>query len=235
MTAQPNGILLGYARVSTLDQNPALQRDALLKAGVHPDFLFEEKKSGRNAKDRPVLQDMLLRLRAGDTVIIWKLDRLGRSVKDLYSLCAKFQERGVSLRCIQDPIDTTTATGKLFFGMMAVIAEFESDLISERTKAGLAVSKKKGRRGGRKPKLTPAQVQTAWLSQVIDGVSAKMAAEDAGVSKSTLYETYRRYELMEGEYLKGLDEVPFPEQPINQGKAKPKATGRRKRKPRSAA
>lgn len=149
---------IGYARVSTADQHLALQEDALLAAGVSPDFMFSEHKSGANAK-RPALEDCMKILRKGDTLVIWKLDRLGRSLKDLIVLMETFHERGVELVSLQDAIDTNTPTGKLLFHMLGAIAEFERAMIVDRTLAGLAASRLRGRKGGRKPKLNDAKVR----------------------------------------------------------------------------
>jgi DNA invertase Pin-like site-specific DNA recombinase len=140
--------------VSTQDQNLDLQLDDLTKAGCQR--VFQEKVS--SAKARPQLQKMLDILREGDTVIVWKLDRLGRSLKELFTLVDDFQRKGIGFRSLNDAIDTTTAQGRLVFNLFASLAEFERDMIRERTKAGLAAARARGRVGGR-PKGLSAQAQ----------------------------------------------------------------------------
>ncbi|QJD81691.1 recombinase family protein (plasmid) [Spirosoma rhododendri] len=147
-------MLFGYARVSTQDQNLDLQLDDLTKAGCQR--VFQEKVS--SAKARPQLQKMLDILREGDTVIVWKLDRLGRSLKELFTLVDDFQRKGIGFRSLNDAIDTTTAQGRLVFNLFASLAEFERDMIRERTKTGLAAARARGRVGGR-PKGLSVQAQ----------------------------------------------------------------------------
>lgn len=149
-----SAMLFGYARVSTQDQNLDLQLDDLTKAGCQR--VFQEKVS--SAKARPQLQKMLDILREGDTVIVWKLDRLGRSLKELFTLVDDFQRKGIGFRSLNDAIDTTTAQGRLVFNLFASLAEFERDMIRERTKAGLAAARARGRVGGR-PKGLSVQAQ----------------------------------------------------------------------------
>ena len=143
-------MLFGYARVSTQDQSLILQLDDLKKAGCQR--IFQEKVS--SAKERPQLQKLLEVLREGDMIIVWKLDRLGRSLKELFTLTNDFQVRGIGFRSLNDAIDTTTAQGRLVFNLFASLAEFERDLIRERTKAGLAAARARGRVGGRPKGLT---------------------------------------------------------------------------------
>lgn len=152
--SQSSCLLFGYARVSTQDQNLDLQLDDLTKAGCQR--VFQEKVS--SAKARPQLQKMLDILREGDTVIVWKLDRLGRSLKELFTLVDDFQRKGIGFRSLNDAIDTTTAQGRLVFNLFASLAEFERDMIRERTKAGLAAARARGRVGGR-PKGLSVQAQ----------------------------------------------------------------------------
>ncbi|WP_254448877.1 recombinase family protein [Spirosoma rhododendri] len=149
-----SAMLFGYARVSTQDQNLDLQLDDLTKAGCQR--VFQEKVS--SAKARPQLQKMLDILREGDTVIVWKLDRLGRSLKELFTLVDDFQRKGIGFRSLNDAIDTTTAQGRLVFNLFASLAEFERDMIRERTKTGLAAARARGRVGGR-PKGLSVQAQ----------------------------------------------------------------------------
>ena len=144
-TSTPATMVLGYARVSTLDQNEDLQLDALSAAGC--DQVFTDHASGRLAS-RPALDDLLSRVRPGDTLVVWKLDRLGRSLKHLLEVVAFLEERGVALRVLTEQIDTSTPGGKLVFHVFGALAEFERDLIRERTRAGLAAARARGRVGG---------------------------------------------------------------------------------------
>lgn len=143
--------MVGYARVSTADQNPQLQIDALLRAGVHEDDLFVEKVSGA-AKKRPQFDAMMKDIRKGDVVVVWKLDRLGRDNVALHQTAERIREKGADLRLLDNSgLDTRTAAGRLMFGMLAVMAQFERDVNRERTMAGLAAAKARGRVGGRQP------------------------------------------------------------------------------------
>lgn len=137
---------IGYARVSTQDQNLDMQIDALKNAGC--EIIFEEKISGKS-KERPELTKLFEKLRKGDTVVVWKLDRLGRSLIDLIDLITKMQQLDVSFLSIQDGINTNTATGRFTFNIFASLAEFEREIISERTRAGLTSARARGRKGGR--------------------------------------------------------------------------------------
>lgn len=141
-----DGIRFGYARVSTLDQNLDLQRDALAKAGC--DRVFEDTASGAKA-ERAGLEQALSHLRDGDTLVVWKLDRLGRSLKHLIETVQELEKRGIGFKSLQESIDTTTSGGKLIFHIFAALAEFERDIIRERTQAGLAAARVRGRNGGR--------------------------------------------------------------------------------------
>jgi DNA invertase Pin-like site-specific DNA recombinase len=148
-------MFIGYARVSTQDQNLELQREALTQAGCQK--LFEDKMSGTRA-DRPGLAKALEMLREGDTLVVWKLDRLGRSVKQLVDLVGELHQQGVQFKSVTDAIDTGTPSGRFFFHVMASLAEMERELTVERTRAGLEVARQLGRRGGRKRKMT----DTLW-------------------------------------------------------------------------
>src|ERR1035438_4519595 len=148
----------GYARVSTDDQNPALQVDALKKAKCA--HIFQDKLTGATVK-RPALKKCLKNLRAGDTLIVWKLDRLGRSLRDLITILDGLKERGVIFRSLTEAIDTHTPTGRAMWQMIGVMAEFERSLISERTRAGVMDAKRRGVKFGRKPTLTPDQIEHA--------------------------------------------------------------------------
>ncbi|MEQ9404788.1 MAG: recombinase family protein [Cyclobacteriaceae bacterium] len=151
---------VGYARVSTQDQKLELQISELEKYGCEK--VFREKKSA--VKERPQLDKLLAHLRKGDAVVVWKLDRLGRSLRHLIDLVALFKEKGVDFVSLNDNIDTTTIQGRLIFNIFASFAEFERELISERTKAGLKSAREQGRVGGRKPGLTDEAKTKAWAA-----------------------------------------------------------------------
>ena len=180
MTAQR----IGYARVSTGDQSLSLQQDALQQAGCGT--LYEDVASGKNT-DRPELSNCLKALRAGDTLVVWRLDRLGRSLPDLVQIVAQLEARGVQLESLQERIDTSTATGRLVFHLFGSLAEFERNLIRERTLAGLAAARARGRQGGRKPALTPAQIREIRVLMADKSIPVSQIAERYGVSRSTLY------------------------------------------------
>jgi DNA invertase Pin-like site-specific DNA recombinase len=177
-------MLVGYARVSTADQNLDLQRDALRLAGV--DRVFTDQASGRK-DDRPGLAAALAALQAGDVLVVWKLDRLGRSLKHLVETVSVLERRRVGLRVLSGGIDTTSAAGRLVFGIFAALAEFEAELIRERTLAGLAAAKKRGRKGGRPRALTTKQLDHARMLVALGRTSVKEVAATLGVSRSTLY------------------------------------------------
>ena len=174
-------MLIGYARVSTVDQDPSLQLDALRAAGC--DELFEERASGVRA-DRPVLAEAMKYAREGDTLVVWRLDRFGRSLKDLIQKVEALRERGIGFRSLAESVDTTTAGGQLVFG---ALAEFERELIRERTMAGLAAARARGRKGGRPPKMTKQKVKQASLLLADPTTDVRAVCETLGVSKSTLY------------------------------------------------
>ena len=176
-------MLIGYARVSTHDQNLDLQTAALQSAVC--ERIFDDKLSGTR-RDRPGLERALDLLREGDTLVVWKLDRLGRSVKDLVELVGELEKRGVHFRSLTDAIDTSTPAGRFFFHVMASLAQMERELLIERTQAGLEAAKVAGRVGGRKPKMTPAKLKAA--QQLLDaGVPPKDVAANLGISVPTLY------------------------------------------------
>ncbi len=179
---------IGYARVSTADQNPELQLDALRDAGC--DRIFTDHASGAKTS-RPELDRALDRLRAGDTLVVWKLDRLGRSLPHLVETIKDLSDRDVGFRSLQDPVDTTTSGGRLVFHIFAALAEFERDLIRERTNAGLAAARARGRVGGRKRALTPAQVTMARELLTDPKRDVANVAASFKVSRATLYRALR--------------------------------------------
>ena len=174
---------IGYARVSTLDQHLDLQIDALSKAGCSR--LFEDKMSGSRA-ERPGLAKALEMLREGDTLVVWKLDRLGRSVKHLVDLVGQLHQQGVQFKSLTDAIDTGTPSGRFFFHVMASLAEMERELTGERTRAGLEVAHQLGRKGGRKRKMTDSKIESA-RKLLASGVPPRDVAKNLGVSVPTLY------------------------------------------------
>jgi len=176
-------MLIGYARVSTDDQNLELQTDALTKVGC--DRTFTDKLSGKSS-DRAGLQEALSHLRKGDTLVVWKLDRLGRSVKQLIEIVAKLGSDGVEFRSITDGIDTSTPAGRFFFHVMASLAQMERELIVERTQAGLKSARARGIIGGRRRSLTPSKTDAA-RKLLNAGTSPREVAKAIGVSVATLY------------------------------------------------
>ncbi|MGX9243418.1 recombinase family protein [Pantoea dispersa] len=176
-------MLIGYIRVSTNDQNTDLQRIALKSADC--ELIFEDKISGKT-RDRPGLKKALRTLRAGDTLIVWKLDRLGRSMRHLVTLTEELRERGVNFRSLTDSIDTSTPMGRFFFHIMGALAEMERELIVERTRAGLAAAREKGRIGGRKRIMT-AEVIARAERMLMKGASLQQISLVLDVSVKTLY------------------------------------------------
>ena len=175
-------MLVGYMRVSTSEQNLALQRDALEGAGCNR--LYEDTYSGA-VTDRPGLAKALDHLRAGDAFAMWKLDRIGRSFGHVVELVAGLHTRGIGFKVLTGGIDTTSSTGRLVFGIFATLAEFERDLIQERTLAGLAAAR--GRTGGRPRLMTRAKLRTAMTMMADRNIVATDVAEQLGISVSTLY------------------------------------------------
>jgi DNA invertase Pin-like site-specific DNA recombinase len=174
---------IGYARVSTDDQSLDLQLDALKAGGCRR--IFTDKVSTTTA-DHPGLADALSHLRHGDVLVIWKLDRLGRTVKGLVDFVAELQERKVQFRSLTDGIDTTTPTGRFFFHIMASLAQMERELLAERTRAGLAAARRRGRVGGRKRRMTPGKVESA-RKLLRSGMAPREVAQSLSVSIPTLY------------------------------------------------
>lgn len=178
-----NSRTLAYARVSTTDQDPQLQLDALEAAGR--DDIYTDYASG-TASARPELDALLRNARGGDTILVWRLDRLGRNVKHLVELVGDLETRGIGLRSLNEQIDTTTANGRLIFHVFAALAEFEAGLLSERTRAGLQAAKARGRTGGR-----PAALSSQGRQVAIDlrnqGKPISEIAEILNVSRATIY------------------------------------------------
>jgi DNA invertase Pin-like site-specific DNA recombinase len=176
-------MLIGYARVSTQDPNLDLQIDALTKAGCEK--LFQEKMSGSRAA-RPEFSKALETMRQGDTLVVWKLDRLGRSVKNLVDLVAALQKRDIQFKSLTDAIDTGTPSGRFFFHVMASLAQMERELTIERTRAGLETARKLGRKGGRKRRMTDSKIESA-RKLLSNGMPPRDVALNLNVSIPTLY------------------------------------------------
>ena len=174
----------GYARVSTHQQDEALQRDALEAAGV--DRIYVDHASGATSS-RPALDQLLGQVRSGDTVVIWRLDRLGRSLRHLIDLVAELEDRGVGLRSLTESIDTSTPGGRLIFHVFGSLAEFEKDLIRERTMAGLAAARARGRVGGRPTVWTPDKAKAATAMVASGAHDISTLARALGVSRASVY------------------------------------------------
>lgn len=177
-------MLIGYARVSSDDQNLDLQRDALKRAGC--ERIYEEKVSGGKA-DRPQLLRLLESLRSGDTLVVWRLDRLGRSLKHLIETVEKLEAMGVGFRSVTESIDTTTSGGKLVFHIFAALAEFERTLIRERTRAGLSAARARGRQGGRPKALSDDKRKMAQALRDDPSHSIQSICKTLGISRTTFY------------------------------------------------
>ncbi|GGJ55861.1 recombinase family protein [Deinococcus roseus] len=184
VSSENSGPKVGYARVSTRDQNLNLQEDALTRAGCLR--IFKDTSSGAK-KDRPGLSEALNYLRAGDTLVVWKLDRLGRSLQHLIEVVTVLNEKKVNLLVLQEGINTSTANGKLFFHIFGALAEFERDLIRERTQAGLDAARARGRQGGRKSALSEDRQQVVLELLRNPAHSVKEIAETFGVSERCIY------------------------------------------------
>src|SRR4051794_26285093 len=184
-------MLIGYARVSKADGSQVLdlQRDALIEAGVSRKRIYEDRASGKS-DDRPSLEACLKALREGDVLVAWKLDRLGRDLRHLVNTVQDLGDRGIGFKVLAGQgadIDTTTAGGKLVFGIFAALAEFERELIRERTRAGLAAARARGRKGGRKFALTKAQVRLAQAAMGQAETKVGELCSELGISRVTLY------------------------------------------------
>jgi DNA invertase Pin-like site-specific DNA recombinase len=186
-------VLIGYARISTTDQNLDLQIDALEKAGC--DNIFRDTVSGANA-DRPGLAQAMTFMREGDVFIVWKLDRLGRSLRDLIDIISALRQHGIGFRVLQESIDTTTPAGELIFHIFGALAEFERALIRQRTQAGLQAARMRGRKGGRPKKLNPKQ--EAQVAKMLADTAIPIGDIEAlfpKVSRTTLYRIAKRTNL----------------------------------------
>lgn len=184
-------MLIGYVRVSKADgsQTTDLQRDALLLEGVKEEYIYQDYASGKR-DDRPGLQNCLKALREGDTLIIWKLDRLGRDLHHLVNTVHDLTTKNIGLKVLTGhgaAIDTTTAAGKLVFGIFAALSEFEREMIKERTLAGMASARARGRKGGRPYKMTQAKLRLAMASLGQIGTKIGPLCEELGITKQTLY------------------------------------------------
>src|ERR687893_739314 len=177
-------MLIGYARVSTEDQNIDLQRDALQKAGCEQ--IFTDRVSGTKA-ERNGLTDALSHLRSGDTLVVWRLDRLGRSLRHLIDTVTALQERGIGFKSLRESIDTTTSGGKLVFHIFGALAEFEREIIRERTQAGLSAARSRGKSGGRPKALTEKQVQMLNNLAADKDRSVEEICKTLGISRTTFY------------------------------------------------
>lgn len=185
MDNNTNTTKIGYARVSTADQSLQLQIDALKKEGVTDSFMYTEKESG-GKWDRKELHRMLDSLRKGDTLVVYKLDRLARSQKQLQDIAHLLKDKGVHLVSISEQLDTSTAMGKAMFGMIGVMAELERDMIRERTQAGLEAARARGRKGGR-PRMNQKKVKAALALYDSQEYTVAEITKETGVSKALLY------------------------------------------------
>lgn len=187
------GMAIGYARVSTEDQKLDLQRDALTAAGVAPSYIYEEQVSGVKAH-RPALEACLKALREGDTLVVWKLDRLGRSLPELIRIADDLAARGVELRSLTEGIDTTTPGGRLVYNIFGAVAQFEHDLVVERTRAGLKAARLRGHKGGRPRKINDGKWKVARALMDDPAIVFDEIARAIGVSRSALYRERKRRE-----------------------------------------
>lgn len=179
---------IGYARVSTDDQNLDLQIDALNVVGCEQ--IYKEYASGKNTKARPELENCLKSLRAGDTLVVWRLDRLGRSLSDLVKIVTELEAKNIGFESLTEKIDTITSTGKFVFHVFAALAEFERNIIRERTLAGMKAARARGKLGGRPPKLSEGEMAMAKSLIKANDVPISEIARQLGVSRTTLYRLF---------------------------------------------
>ena len=186
------GIRIGYARVSTSDQNLDMQLDALRSAGCVQ--LYQEKQSGKSAAARPELANVLRALRAGDTLVVWRLDRLGRSLVDLVRIVDELAARNIGFESLNERIDTSSAQGRMFLAVMGAMAQFQREIIAENTAAGLKAARARGRMGGRPAKLDDRALREveALLASDDPDITVTSVAERYGVSRATLYNSLQR-------------------------------------------
>jgi DNA invertase Pin-like site-specific DNA recombinase len=184
-------MLVGYARISTEDQKLDLQMDALKRAGIEDDRIYTEQVSGVKTR-RPQLSECIKSLREGDTLVVWRLDRLGRSLPELIKIMTELQDKGVGFRSLNESIDTTSAVGKMIFHMLGAVAQFERDLISERTRAGLKAARKRGHRGGRPPKVTAKMLKAAKSMLGDETTTMQEVADTLNVSRAAIYRAMKR-------------------------------------------
>lgn len=189
------GLLIGYARVSTADQNLDLQRDALKRAGCAQ--VYEDKASGRAKTGRPELAAVLRALRPGDSLVVWRLDRLGRSLGDLVQIINDLAEKGIGFKSLTEQIDTTSAQGRLFLGVFGAMAQYMRDVIHENTMAGLKAARARGRVGGRPQALNDQALREIRAMLTDPTITVSSAAERYQVSRATLYNALRRAEKAE--------------------------------------
>ena len=182
-------MIIGYARVSTQDQHPELQLDALSQAGC--DQVFHEKMSG-TLRERPELSLCLRTLRKGDVLVVWRMDRLARSLKDLVEIIEDLHQREIGFKSLTESIDTTSASGRLIFHIFGALSEFEHSLIVERTKAGLAAARARGRKGGRRPSMSPSDVKKAAAMLSDPQMTKAEVAQHFKVSRTTLNASLKR-------------------------------------------
>jgi len=193
-------MIIEYARVSTQDQSPEFQVDALATAGCEQ--IFQEKFTGK-LRERPELSQCLRTLRKGDILVVWKLARLARSLKDLVEIAQELHDREIGFKSLTESIDTTSSGGRLVFHIFGALAEFEHDLIRERTIAGLQAARARGRKGGRKPAMSDVDVKKAAAMLLDPNITKKEVAEHFAVSRTTLNASLQR--LTQGFYSIGQD------------------------------
>ena len=179
-------MLIGYARVSREDQNLDLQRDALRKAGCHAK-IFEEKESGRAGTKRPAFEAALAFLRPEDQLVVWKVDRLGRSLREMINTAYDLQQQGIKVLSLTEQMDTETATGRMMFNILGTVAEYFLDLNRERTIAGLQAALARGRKGGRRPKLSDADIEVGKALLAAGTISVAEIAKRLGVGRTAFY------------------------------------------------